>query len=84
MPIYEYQCGSCGHRLEALQSLDDAPLSECPVCGQSELTRLISAAGFQLKGSGWYKSDYAKKPEKTKPKAEEPATTGGQAAGATD
>lgn len=58
MPIYEYRCASCGHELEALQKLSDAPLTECPACHQPELKKLISAAGFQLKGSGWYVTDF--------------------------
>ena len=54
MPIYEYRCGACGHELEVLQKLSDEPLSVCPACEASALTKLVSAAGFQLKGSGWY------------------------------
>ena len=58
MPIYEYQCEACGHRLEALQKLSDEPLSECPECGRPSLQKLISAAGFRLKGGGWYATDF--------------------------
>ena len=58
MPIYEYSCGACGHELEALQKLSDAPLTDCPACGKSELRKLISAAGFRLKGGGWYETDF--------------------------
>ncbi|HKU87493.1 MAG TPA: zinc ribbon domain-containing protein [Casimicrobiaceae bacterium] len=58
MPIYEYRCSACGHELEALQKLRDAPLTDCPSCGQSELRKQVSAAGFQLKGSGWYVTDF--------------------------
>lgn len=58
MPIYEYRCTACGHELEALQKLADAPLTDCPSCGQSRLSKLISAAGFRLKGSGWYATDF--------------------------
>lgn len=58
MPIYEYACSTCGHRLEAMQKMSDAPLTDCPQCGKSALTKLISAAGFQLKGSGWYATDF--------------------------
>jgi len=58
MPIYEYRCAACGHELEALQRLADAPLKECPACGQSRLHKLVSAAGFRLKGSGWYATDF--------------------------
>ena len=58
MPIYEYRCSACGHELEALQKLSEAPLAVCPSCGQSELRKQVSAAGFQLKGSGWYVTDF--------------------------
>ncbi len=60
MPIYEYQCQSCRHELEKLQKLSDAPLSLCPQCGKEELRRKISAAGFRLKGGGWYETDFKK------------------------
>jgi len=58
MPIYEYRCERCGHELEKLQRLSDAPLVDCPACGQAGLKRLISAAGFRLKGGGWYETDF--------------------------
>jgi putative FmdB family regulatory protein len=58
MPIYEYRCAACGHELEALQKLADSPLKDCPSCGQSQLSKLMSAAGFRLKGSGWYATDF--------------------------
>ena len=58
MPIYEYRCSACGHELEALQKLSDSPLTDCPACGKSELRKRVSAAGFQLKGSGWYVTDF--------------------------
>jgi putative FmdB family regulatory protein len=60
MPIYEYQCQSCGHEYEALQKLSDAPLTECPACNKPDLTKKISAAGFRLKGGGWYETDFKK------------------------
>jgi putative FmdB family regulatory protein len=60
MPIYEYQCTACGHDLEKLQRLGDAPLTDCPACGKAKLRRLVSAAGFRLKGSGWYETDFKK------------------------
>ena len=60
MPIYEYQCQSCGHELEKLQRMSEIPLKDCPDCGESELQRLVSAAGFRLKGSGWYETDFKK------------------------
>jgi putative FmdB family regulatory protein len=58
MPIYEYRCEACNHELEALQKMSDAPLTECPECKQPTLRKLISAAGFRLKGSGWYETDF--------------------------
>ena len=58
MPIYEYRCSSCGHELEALQKFSDAPLLSCPACKSEALVKLMSAAGFQLKGSGWYATDF--------------------------
>ncbi|SDK98542.1 putative regulatory protein, FmdB family [Modicisalibacter muralis] len=58
MPIYEYECKACGHRLEKLQKLSAAPLKDCPSCEQSELSRLVSAAGFRLAGGGWYETDF--------------------------
>ena len=58
MPFYEYRCESCGHELEALQKVSDDPLSDCPACGRPTLKKLISAAGFRLKGGGWYETDF--------------------------
>jgi putative FmdB family regulatory protein len=58
MPIYEYRCKECEHELEALQKLSDAPLVICPACGKPALQKLVSAAGFHLKGSGWYVTDF--------------------------
>ncbi len=58
MPIYEYQCNNCGHELESLQKISDPPLSDCPECGESALQKKISAAGFRLKGGGWYETDF--------------------------
>ena len=58
MPFYEYQCDACGHHLEALQKISEAPLRKCPDCGKSKLRRLISPPVFRLKGSGWYETDF--------------------------
>lgn len=58
MPIYEYQCGECGHRLEVLQKISDSPLLYCPVCNEASLKKLVSAAAFRLKGTGWYETDF--------------------------
>jgi len=58
MPIYEYRCSSCGSEHEVLQKFSDPPLAVCPSCQKSTLSKLVSAAGFQLKGSGWYATDF--------------------------
>ena len=58
MPIYEYRCEKCGHELEAMQKMADAPLSDCPECHEPALKKLISAAGFRLSGGGWYETDF--------------------------
>ena len=80
MPIYEYQCQSCGHEMEALQKMSDQALSDCPSCGKAELKKLISAAGFQLKGGGWYETDFkggTKKPGKDSGSDAKPAAAAG-------
>lgn len=65
MPIYEYQCDACGHQLEALQKISDAPLKTCPECHRDSLRKRVSASAFRLKGSGWYETDFkGKKPAK--------------------
>ena len=58
MPIYAYRCGTCGHAKDVLQKLSDAPLTHCPACGAESFTKQVTAAGFQLKGSGWYATDF--------------------------
>jgi len=58
MPIYEYRCEQCGHELEAVQKISEAPLVECPACSEQALKKRISAAGFRLKGGGWYETDF--------------------------
>ena len=58
MPIYAYQCSSCGHELEALQKMSDAPLTDCPACNQSNLIKKVAAAAFRLSGAGWYETDF--------------------------
>ena len=58
MPIYEYQCKACGQQMEALQKISDAPLQDCPECGEPELKKKVSAAAFRLKGGGWYETDF--------------------------
>ncbi|WP_333843185.1 FmdB family zinc ribbon protein [Limnohabitans sp.] len=58
MPIYAYKCGSCGHAKDVLQKIADAPLTDCPECGKPTFSKQLTAAGFQLKGSGWYATDF--------------------------
>ena len=72
MPIYEYQCEVCDHKLEKLQKISDDPLKTCPECSAPELTKLVSAAAFRLKGSGWYETDFKNSKKKN--------ATGGEAA----
>ena len=87
MPIYEYRCNACGHKLESLQRLSDAPLVTCPACGKDALAKQLSAAGFQLKGSGWYATDFknsgskppAKDTAKPDAKADAPASATSEA-----
>ena len=84
MPFYEYQCNNCGHTLEAMQKVSDAPLKKCPHCGKSQLQRLMSAPVFRLKGGGWYETDFksdqdnkrnlADRPEAQAPKEEKKET----------
>ncbi|HPF57863.1 MAG TPA: zinc ribbon domain-containing protein [Candidatus Competibacteraceae bacterium] len=64
MPIYEYRCQSCNHDMEVMQKMSDPELSDCPACGQPQLKKLISAAAFRLKGSGWYETDFKKGSQK--------------------
>ena len=61
MPIYEYHCLECGHNKDMLQKVMDAPLVDCPECGVAKFTKKISAPGFQLKGTGWYETDFKNK-----------------------
>jgi putative FmdB family regulatory protein len=74
MPIYEYRCSACGHELEALQKLSEARLVNCPACHADTLVKKVSAAGFQLKGSGWYVTDFRNGNKgAAKPKSDAPA-----------
>lgn len=93
MPIYEYQCSGCNHHFDMIQKMNDLPLTTCPQCAEDKVIRLVSAAGFQLKGSGWYATDFKTKaapvpdskpsdvtPVTTEPSKAEPTpkvTTGG-------
>lgn len=80
MPIYEYQCTDCGHELEALQKMSEDPLQDCPECGKPALQKLVSAAGFRLKGGGWYETDFKKTGRKNV--AESKSASGDKASGA--
>jgi putative FmdB family regulatory protein len=75
MPIYEYRCSACGHELETLQKITESPLVNCPSCRADALTKLVSAAGFQLKGTGWYATDFRN--SGSKPAAKPEAKTNG-------
>ena len=61
MPIYEYQCTGCHHQFDLLQKINDEPVKKCPLCSKDTAIRLVSAAGFQLKGTGWYATDFKNK-----------------------
>ena len=76
MPIYEYRCEGCGHKLDALQKVSDAPLTDCPECSEAKLKRLISAPAFRLKGGGWYETDFKSEKERKRNLAESPSGDG--------
>lgn len=77
MPIYEYQCSACGHRVEVIQKMTDSPLETCDSCKQPTLRKLVSAAGFRLKGTGWYVTDFKDK-GKPKPAGDKGKADGGK------
>ena len=88
MPIYAYRCANCGHEKDVLQKLSDAPLTQCPACGKDAFSKQVTAAGFQLKGSGWYVTDFrggnsagakASNPAEAAPKTDD--TAGGASSG---
>ena len=72
MPIYEYRCKECGFQKEFMQRMSDAPLTVCPQCGKRGFTKLMSAAGFQLKGTGWYATDFKNSAAKPAAKSDKP------------
>lgn len=80
MPIYEYRCNACGHEQEILRKMSDAPLTLCPACGKETLTKLVSAAGFQLKGSGWYATDFKGGAKRADPEGGEESKKSGDGA----
>ena len=92
MPIYEYRCNDCGFQKEYLQKVSDAQLTDCPECGKASFSKLLTAPGFQLKGSGWYATDFkgsvkaaasgeASEPAKSEPSKSEPAKSESAATG---
>ena len=76
MPIYEYRCGACGYQKEFLQRLSDAPLTDCPECGKRAFNKLVTAAGFHLKGTGWYATDFKNSGEARGQAGQVPIETG--------
>lgn len=79
MPIYAYKCDSCGFAKDVLQKISDAPLTQCPSCGAASFTKQVTAAGFQLKGSGWYATDFKGGGAATPPPSEGKASGGDDA-----
>lgn len=82
MPLYEYQCTNCNNSIEVLQKVNEAPTTACPECGKDKLKRIVSATRFQLKGTGWYVTDFknkketgAKEPSGSESKTSDPKTT---------
>jgi len=85
MPIYAYRCSSCGHAKDVLQKMSDPVLSTCPACGADTFTKQVTAAGFQLKGSGWYATDFkGGSGGAAAPAASPAADTGGSASAGAD
>jgi putative FmdB family regulatory protein len=85
MPIYEYRCSECGFQSEYLQKVSEPPMTVCPSCAKSTFQKLLSAAGFQLKGSGWYATDFkngSAKPAESKSDAKSEAKSEAKAEGA--
>ena len=81
MPIYEYRCAECKFQEEYLQKVSESPLSVCPSCGKQSFNKLLSAAGFQLKGSGWYATDFRNKGTAPAASGDKPAANGDKPAG---
>lgn len=85
MPIYEYRCDKCRHEFETIQKISDAPLEKCPECSENALRKKVSAAGFRLKGGGWYETDFKSGGKKNVSAAEgagESSASGGSESGA--
>ncbi|MFT7220876.1 MAG: putative FmdB family regulatory protein [Candidatus Azotimanducaceae bacterium] len=84
MPIYEYQCDECHHKFEKLQKFSDEPLENCPACHKPELTKLVSAAGFRLKGDGWYETDFKTGKKKNVAASDTPSSSGSGGSSSSD
>lgn len=78
MPIYEYQCSGCNHHFDLMQKMSDKPVTQCPKCFEQTVVRLVSAPSFQLKGTGWYATDYKK------PASDTSGSSGSDSGGAKD
>ena len=77
MPIYEYRCADCDHRLEVVQKLSEEPMVSCPECKKDSLRKIISAGGFRLKGDGWYETDFKSGNKKNVAGSESSSSGGG-------
>jgi putative FmdB family regulatory protein len=84
VPIYEYRCESCEHKLEKLQRMSDGDLVDCPECDQPALKRLVSAAAFRLKGSGWYETDFKKDNKRNLAESSDTSSSDKSSTGGTD
>ncbi len=82
MPIYDYQCSSCEHKLEAIQKISDAPLTTCPVCGKETLSKCVTAPSFRLGGNGWYETDFKTNNKKNLSESDSKETTPKKSEGA--
>jgi putative FmdB family regulatory protein len=82
MPIYAYKCESCGHAKDVLQKMSDPLLTDCPACGAASFTKQLTAAGFQLKGSGWYATDFKNGGATSAPAVDKPSAGSAAASGA--
>lgn len=77
MPIYEYECKNCHHQFDLMQKMSEEPVKQCPKCYKNTAVRMVSAAGFQLKGSGWYQTDFKDKPKKSANQGQENKASSG-------
>ena len=84
MPIYAYRCEACGFAKDALQKVSDAPLTDCPACGEAKFKKQLTAAGFQLKGTGWYVTDFRNGASSAKPSAQDATKSEGASTAASD